>query len=134
MSLIVVDTDVVSFLFRDDALADVYSPILEGKQAVISFMSLAELALWPLRSNWSPARERRLHDYLDENFGVCFPDEEICRLWAQVRHQGFAKGHPVSPSDAWIAATARYLDAPLVTHNARHFQRLDRLEIVTAAE
>jgi len=134
MSLIVVDTDVVSFLFRDDALSGLYSPILEGKQAVISFMSLAELALWPLKSHWSTVRVRRLRDYLDETFGVCFQDEKLCRLWAEVRYQGFTKGRPVSPSDAWIAATARYLSAPLVTHNEQHFRHLDRLEILTAAK
>ena len=128
---IVVDTDVVSYLFRGSPLGENYIPILENRQAVISFMTLAELLLWPLRSQWGEARERRLRNFLDERFEVCFPDGELCALWAEIRHRGYAKGHPVEPSDAWIAATALYFHAPLVTHNERQYRDIDRLEIIT---
>jgi predicted nucleic acid-binding protein len=35
------------------------------------------------------------------------------------------------PKDAWIAATALYLNAPLVTHNAAHFRDVPGLHVIT---
>ena len=32
---------------------------------------------------------------------------------------------------AWVAATAIYLDLPLVTHNARHYAGVPGLEVIT---
>jgi predicted nucleic acid-binding protein len=43
-----------------------------------------------------------------------------------------SRGYVVSPQDAWIAATALDLAAPLVTHNARHFEGVFGLKIHTA--
>lgn len=133
MSVLVVDTDVTSFIFRADPLGQPYIPLLEGHHAVLSFMSLAELALWPLRSRWGHARQRKLREFLDENFAICFVDEDLCGLWADIRYQGFAKGLPVSPQDAWIAATARYLDSALVTHNHKHYKDIDGIRVITVA-
>ncbi len=83
MSVVVVDTDVVSFIFRQDLLGEHYIPRLEQNQCVIPFMTLAELALWPLRARWNPERERKLLEYLEDNFAVLFADKQLCFLWAQ---------------------------------------------------
>ncbi len=40
---LVVDTDVISFLFKRDTRAKLYEPHLSGRQLVISFMTVAEL-------------------------------------------------------------------------------------------
>jgi hypothetical protein len=45
---VVVDTDVVSYLFKSDTRADLYRPHLDGHLPIISFMSLAELERWTL--------------------------------------------------------------------------------------
>ena len=45
---VVVDTDVVSFLFRNDTRAARYRPYLTGRVLTISFMTLAELDQWVL--------------------------------------------------------------------------------------
>lgn len=39
----VVDTDVVSYIFRADDRADPFELVLDGGTALISFMTLAEL-------------------------------------------------------------------------------------------
>jgi predicted nucleic acid-binding protein len=39
----------------------------------------------------------------------------------------------MTPQDAWIAATALYLDAPLVTNNVRHFRYVEGLRVRAAA-
>ena len=43
---IVIDTDVVSFVFKGDTRANLYQKHLNWKDLVISFMSVAELYRW----------------------------------------------------------------------------------------
>jgi predicted nucleic acid-binding protein len=43
------------------------------------------------------------------------------------------KGHPIGFADAWIAACARQLNVPLVTHNASDFDAILNLVVLTAA-
>ena len=45
---LVADTNVLSFLFRQDSRAEAYLPYLENKAIAISFQTLAELELWAL--------------------------------------------------------------------------------------
>jgi len=40
-------------------------------------------------------------------------------------------GKPVDVADAWIAATAALLDARRVTHNRRHFENIEDLELIS---
>jgi predicted nucleic acid-binding protein len=37
----------------------------------------------------------------------------------------------MSPKDAWIAATALELDAPLATNNRSDFERIPKLRLLT---
>ena len=64
--------------------------------------------------------------------GTLIRDEAVCALWARVRYDRDKTGRPIAVADAWIAATALYLDAPLVTHNARDFDQIKNLEVYTA--
>ena len=48
-------------------------------------------------------------------FSVCYPDDRLCSGWAEVKHESNRRGNPIASQDAWIAATALYLHAPLVT-------------------
>lgn len=48
IATVVVDTDVVSYLFKSDTRAQLYRPLLMGKLPLISFMTLAELDRWAL--------------------------------------------------------------------------------------
>jgi predicted nucleic acid-binding protein len=41
-------------------------------------------------------------------------------------------GRPITFADAWIAAAAMQLNLPLVTHNARDYEGIERLVVVTA--
>lgn len=46
---VVLDTDVVSFLFKEDTRARLYLRYLRGQDRFISFMTLAELDYWAAR-------------------------------------------------------------------------------------
>ena len=52
MSTAVVDTDVVSFLFKNHPFAHHYLPDLADRSLVISFMTVAELDRWVLEARW----------------------------------------------------------------------------------
>lgn len=46
MTAVVADTDVVSLTFKRHSLSGKYLDAIEGKNVVLSFMTLAELELW----------------------------------------------------------------------------------------
>jgi len=124
---LVVDTSVVSYLFKRHTLAAEYRPHLEGNLLGLSFMSVAELYRWPLERGWGEVRLAALKEHL-KDYVVLPSDDSICWLWARIMSQ---KGKPRAIADAWIAATALRHGAFLVTHNARHFVGIPGLKMVT---
>ncbi|MFQ5821853.1 MAG: PIN domain-containing protein, partial [Candidatus Heimdallarchaeota archaeon] len=72
--------------------------------------------------------EQELRKYL-----VIPYDISTCRLWGEIRANCSKIGQPISPQDAWIAATARQYNLPLVTHNPEDFEAVENLEIITTA-
>src|SRR5437870_9427602 len=103
--MVVVDTDVVSFLFRGDTRAEPYRPYLTGRVLTISFMTLAELDQWVLEHRWGAARQARLAEHLAD-YTIHPFDRDLCRWWATVRVACRRIGRPIEVADAWIAATA----------------------------
>jgi predicted nucleic acid-binding protein len=102
---IVVDTDVVSFLFKNHPLAPQYLPHLAGTTPIISFLTVAELDRWALAHNWGLARRARMAQYL-QRFVVQPWDRALSTLWAEVSVGAARAGHPIGVADAWHAATA----------------------------
>lgn len=132
MSLILLDTNIVSFLFKGDSRAGLYTGHLQGQQLAISFMTVAELYQWAAVRRWSAYRISQLERTLRENYAILAFDIALCQLWGQVRARRRAKGKPISPEDAWIAATALHYNIPLVTHNPTDFEEITGLKIITA--
>ncbi len=64
MSPVVIDTDVVSFLFKNDSRSQFYLPHLKDRQWLISFMTEAEPEQWALLSTWNSQRVNWLHIFL----------------------------------------------------------------------
>ncbi|REJ77044.1 MAG: hypothetical protein DWQ34_10255 [Planctomycetota bacterium] len=56
----------------------------------------------------------------------------MCHLWAGIVHRCFRRGKTIDHGDAWIAATALRVGAPLITNNAADFQHIDGLNILTS--
>jgi predicted nucleic acid-binding protein len=127
----VLDTDVVSFLFKKDTRARHYRRFLHGQDRIVSFMTLAELDCWATRRNWGAARREALERFL-EGFTVVYADRAFCRLWAEVTDRARRGGEPIECADAWMAATALGLGVSLVTHNAADYTGVDGLTILTA--
>jgi tRNA(fMet)-specific endonuclease VapC len=127
----VVDTDVISYLFRRDTRAEIYRPYLTGRLAAVSFMTIAELDRWALQRNWGRLRQARMATLL-ERFTIVLPDRTLCHTWAVVADQSRRNGRPIHTADAWIAATAVALGVPLVTNNRDDFAGVEDLELLPA--
>jgi tRNA(fMet)-specific endonuclease VapC len=122
----VVDTDVVSYLFRRDTRAELFWPSLVGQPLVVCFMTVAELDRWALERNWGLQRQERMAALL-EQFAIVMANRSLCRTWARVGDQARRKGRPIQVADVWIAATAIELGLPLVTNNHGDFAGVDDL-------
>ena len=130
--MVIVDTDVTSYLLKEDSRAALYRPHLFGLPKMISFMTLAELRRWELQSNWGVKRIRQAREFLND-FTVIYADEELCRLWAKIKSDAYRKGRPIETADAWVAAVALMFDIPLVTNNRKHFENVGNLKIISEA-
>ena len=94
-------------------------------------MTLAEMRQGALDANWGPRKCAVLEAYLAD-FLVLHSDSLLCSTWAAVGNETTHKGRPISSADAWIAATALVLSAPLVTNNPKDYRHLEKLPIVSA--
>jgi tRNA(fMet)-specific endonuclease VapC len=130
MSLVLIDTDVASFIFKDSDYADLYRTLLSGQELAISFMTVAELFQWAILRQWGDRRLAQLEQYL-ENYLTIPVDQPLCREWAQIRADRQRIGRVISPQDAWVAATARRHNLPLVTHNIKDFRDIPNLQLMT---
>ena len=131
MERLVVDTDVASFVFKwHPEFASRYVVILRGFELVVSFMTLAEMRQGSLDANWGPRKCAVLEASLAD-FSVLHSDSLKCSTWAAVRNESTRKGRQMSSADAWIAATALVLSAPLVTNNPKDYRHLDNLQLVS---
>lgn len=127
---VIVDTNIVSYIFKNDSRALAYSALLEAGGILISFMTLAELEYWSELHGWSDKRRQRLAQQLKQ-YGVHYPDEQLVRLWGRIKTATHRKGRPIDTADAWVAATALFFDLPLVTHNPGDYAGVPGLTVLT---
>ncbi|HXP87845.1 MAG TPA: PIN domain-containing protein [Bryobacteraceae bacterium] len=130
MKPVVIDTDVASFLFKNDSRAQSYLPRLRDRQWLISFMTEAELEQWALLSNWHAKRIEWLRVFLGR-FVVVPSSRDLVVKWAEVMVAARRTGRRLETADAWIAATAMLYDAPLITHNAGDYLGVPGLMLIT---
>jgi len=130
MSQIVVDTDVVSYIFDWHSLARVYIDALRGSELCLPFVSVAELRMGAISAGWGNRRRVLLERFL-EGFELVYAENNLCTVWAGIRADARAAGRAVCPQDAWIAATALSLDAPLATNNLRDYEHIRNLRLLS---
>jgi tRNA(fMet)-specific endonuclease VapC len=127
---LLVDTNVLSYAHNQHSLWQAYSPILEGNRLLVAAQTVAELRFGARLRNWGEVRVQRLEGIIG-GFTVVHTDDDICTEWAKVRAEATSKGRPMGVADTWIAATARSLALPLVTHNRRDFDFLEGLTLIS---
>jgi tRNA(fMet)-specific endonuclease VapC len=132
ISSVVLDTDVISFLFKHDSRAEDYRKHIDGRLLTISFMTLAELYRWSIERNWGDRRKRELAEFL-RPFTMIEVNQTLCLKWAEVSSSARRNGRPIETADTWIAATALLYDVPLITHNRNDYSGVDNLQVISEA-
>jgi predicted nucleic acid-binding protein len=132
---VVIDTGVFAArLTRSGSLlAALYRPVLEGRPVVISFVTVAELGYGARLAGWGPERLRRL-EYEIARAEIVWPGANLAEAYAALRTWCVRTGHGLGQkdheADRWVAATAIWLQVPLVAHD-RIFANAKDLEVLT---
>lgn len=84
MSVLLVDTNVVSILFNQHhRLRSACLEAVTGHELLFSFMTRAELVLWPIANNSGASRRTALEQYT-ELYLTLYPDDRTCANWATI--------------------------------------------------
>lgn len=127
---LILDTNIVSYILKKSPFARPYLPHLRGKLLFLSFISVGELFLWAESGDWGQQRRMKLEEEL-RNYAVIPYDHEIARSYARIAAECKRNGRSIGLHDAWIAACAVRHGVPLVTHNAKDFEGITSLEVIT---
>jgi predicted nucleic acid-binding protein len=128
---LVLDTDVASHLQRRSLQAALHEHI-RGKIACVTFITVGEFFKGAFKRGWGERRMQELEGWL--RTVVVLPyTAEISRVWGHISAECEAKGQPIPPNDAWIAACCMSQGLPLMTLNRRHFERVEGLQLVPPA-
>ena len=127
---VVVDTNVVSFIFKGGGRSLYYEAQLEEKRLFISFQTLEELRFGAFKGDWNARRGNELKRHLG-GYEVVWPDQELVETCARLRSAREMIGRRLSTADAWIAATAIMLECPLATDDA-DFVGISDLQLIRA--
>ncbi|MFZ2208146.1 MAG: type II toxin-antitoxin system VapC family toxin [Porticoccaceae bacterium] len=130
MSKTILDTNIVSYLMKGGPLAEAYAPHVQGKLLAIAFITVGEMYFGAENKNWGETKRKELETTL-RNFVVIPYDHEIARCYGRLMAERMRSGRPIGPNDAWIAACATRHAVPLVTHNAKDFEGIMSLSIIT---
>ena len=127
--MLLIDTDVFSYRFKNDSRIEPYLPLLESHPLAVSIITIAELFRWATVHQWGTKRVQRLENILDDY--VMLPlNKTLCYQWATIQADCQAKGYVIHDHDCWLAATAIYHDIPLVTHNPKDFRCVAELMVL----
>ena len=128
---ILLDTNILSFILRNDTRAEKYAPFIEGRIPAISFVTVAEMYFGAYKGKWGARSFKELESFLRRYVVIEF-NYQICHEWGVIKAKLEEIGRPVDDNnDIWIAATARVFDVPLITHNVKDFVNIPDLNIVT---
>lgn len=127
---IILDTNIVSYLMRGKQEAQAYAPHVQGKLTAIAFITVGEMYYGAEKANWGDKKRKQLETML-RNFVVIPYDHEIARCYGRLVAERKRKGKPIAPNDAWIAACAVRHGVSLITHNAKDFENISTLSIIT---
>jgi predicted nucleic acid-binding protein len=129
MTPVVVDTDVVSFLFKNDRRAQLYLPLMRNRDLPVWFMTEAELEQWILLAKWGVDRVRRFRVFMT-GFASVPSSRDLILQWAGVM-AARANGRLIESADAWVAATTLLYDASLITHNPKDYLGVPNLRVLS---
>lgn len=98
------------------------------EEIFISAITLHELEVGVTKSDNSPKAKTELDTFVSSIIVLPFTSKEA-RVSAEIRAKLEIRGLPIGPLNNLIAGTALSLNATLVTHNTKEFNRIEGLKI-----
>ena len=129
MDAVLLDTDVFSFLMRNDSRGNAYKRHNKNKTVSVSFVTVGELYYGAEKRNWSPKNRQALEDRIRAVVVVPY-DAQLCRVYGKLRGS-LPAGITIAANDLWIAACAMRHNIPLITNNRKHFERIPSLKLIS---
>lgn len=130
MPKIIIDTDVFSFIFRNDKKARFFLSYMDGVNIWLSFASVGEIYFGAYKANWGSRMMTNLQDELGK-YTILPSNDAICVLYGKVKSECTSKGSPIEDPDYWTAACAIHYGCALATYNSRHFRHVKGLELIS---
>ena len=114
---VLIDTSIMVDLFRGLEEAAEWIDSIEGKDRVLSFITVAELIAGCRNKNEQKKIENEFRGYL-----IIYPDSDGCAKGLEW-YRKFHLSHSVGFLDCLIAASAYSNGIPIATLNERHFRQ-----------
>ena len=121
------DTNVIiKYLAGDGSTKRLFD---NASDILISVIVVGELHYGARKSTRSKSNLELFDNFLS-NFTIVPVDENIAKIYGEVKEQLRRRGINIPENDVWIAATAKSLQSRLLTYDA-HFKSVDGLELKT---
>ena len=123
------DTNILIYLLknRPESVAQRVSALPPEASLNMSFFTYAELLKGAERSSRKAEVVRQLERLTRQVPVIYDGTPRLCEHYAVHFTRLKLAGTPIGANDLWIACHALALDATLVTHNTREFERIDGL-------
>lgn len=125
-----IDTDWIIHYLRGAEKVVNRLAFLKEEGLSISVISLAEAYEGVYRSADPPSNERVLKDFLT-GVSVLGINEEICKVFGKEKERLRSKGELIGDFDLLIASTCLHYNIILLTDNIKHFQKVEKLTILS---
>ena len=112
----VLDTSVLSLMYKNRPEFIPYQKFQGTKVGFISFHSIAEMRSGALYNNWGIRKRMELEAFF-RRFELVEYTSELADSWAEISSYAKRVGRRLEAGDAWVAATAQLLEIPLLTHD-----------------
>jgi len=123
--MILLDTSAVILLLRGE------SPKAVILRETVGLSSVVEMELWLGVFHGGGKKERRRVESFLESVRIFEFDSQAAERTARVVADLWFSGKPIGDFDSQIAGHALSLEMPLLSDNAKHFKRVDGLDLVS---
>lgn len=103
-------------LLAGSALLVPYQQHMQGATLFLGFQTVAEMRFGALKANWGASRRQVLEQFFS-NFNIILYNDALAFHWVEVMLDAQRVGRRLEAGDGWIVAPAKYLNAPLLTHD-----------------
>lgn len=129
MKQVLIDTDILSYFFSQHPIVVAK---LDEYTNVYTYINISILTYYEILSGLKHRDAKRqlsvFESFVTENRVIPLTLQTI-NIAAEIYADTRQKGTPVDDIDILIASTAIENDWLLITHNRKHFEKIDRLEI-----